>query len=54
MLNQINQSDFPQLEPVSGQPQTDCLWFDAEQPEQGVAAIRDIMIKNNGIQASPF
>jgi exodeoxyribonuclease V alpha subunit len=41
--HRINQGDFPQLEPVSGQPQTDCLWFEAEQPEQGVAAIRDIM-----------
>jgi len=41
--HRINQGDFPQLEPVSSTPKTDCLWFDAEQPEQGVAAIRDIM-----------
>ena len=41
--HRINQGDFPQLEPISNQPQTDCLWFDANEPEQGVAAIRDIM-----------
>lgn len=39
----INQGDFPQLEPISNAPKTDFLWFDAEQPEEGVAAIRDIM-----------
>jgi len=41
--HRINHGTFPQLEPVSSTPKTDCLWFDAEQPEQGVAAIRDIM-----------
>jgi len=41
--HRINQGTFPQLEPVSNAPKTDCLWFAAEEPEQGVAAIRDIM-----------
>ncbi len=41
--HRINQGDLPQLEPVSNAPKTDFLWFDAEEPEQGVAAIRDIM-----------
>lgn len=41
--HRINQGNFPRLEPVSNTPKTDCLWFDAEEPEQGVAAIRDIM-----------
>lgn len=41
--HRINQGDFPQLEPVSGQPKTDCLWFDVEESEQGIAAIRDMM-----------
>lgn len=31
------------MEPVSNTPKTDCLWFEAEEPEQGVAAIQDIM-----------
>lgn len=41
--HRINQGTFPKLEPVVDAPKTDCLWFDAEEPEQGVAAIRDIM-----------
>jgi len=39
----INQGAFPRLEPISDHPKTDCLWFDVEDPEQGVAAIQDIM-----------
>jgi exodeoxyribonuclease V alpha subunit len=41
--HRINQGDFPQLEPISNTPKTDFLWFDAQEPEQGVAAIRDIV-----------
>ncbi|MBI4783071.1 MAG: ATP-dependent RecD-like DNA helicase [Oscillatoriophycideae cyanobacterium NC_groundwater_1537_Pr4_S-0.65um_50_18] len=41
--HRINQGSFPQLEPVSNRPKTDFLWFNAAEPEQGVAAIRDIV-----------
>ena len=41
--HRINQGHSPQLEPVSNAPKTDFLWFNAAQPEQGVAAIQDIM-----------
>ncbi|MBD2021231.1 ATP-dependent RecD-like DNA helicase [Leptolyngbya sp. FACHB-36] len=41
--HRINQGSFPQLEPVSNTPRTDCLWFNAEEPAYGVSAIRDIV-----------
>jgi exodeoxyribonuclease V alpha subunit len=41
--HRINQGEFPRLEPISNAPQTDCLWFNAAEPEQGVAAIQDIV-----------
>ena len=41
--HQINQGKLPQLERVSNTPKTDCLWFHAQEPEHGVAAIRDIV-----------
>ncbi|MBE9180263.1 ATP-dependent RecD-like DNA helicase [Oculatella sp. LEGE 06141] len=41
--HRINQGTFPRLEPISNTPKTDLLWFNAEAPEQGVAAIRDIV-----------
>ena len=41
--HRINQGDLPQMEAVSNAPKTDFLGFDAEHPEQGVAAIRDLM-----------
>lgn len=41
--HRINQGDSPQLEPVSNTPKTDFLWFDAQEPEHGVTAIRDIV-----------
>jgi len=41
--HQINQGKLPQLERVSNTPKTDCLWFQAAEPEHGVAAIRDIV-----------
>jgi exodeoxyribonuclease V alpha subunit len=39
----INQGQFPFLERVSDQPKTDCLWLEAQEPEQGVQAIRDLV-----------
>ncbi|MBD3886824.1 ATP-dependent RecD-like DNA helicase, partial [Phormidium tenue FACHB-886] len=41
--HRINQGDFPQLEAISNTPQTDCLWCNAQEPAQGVAAIQDII-----------
>lgn len=41
--HRINRGEFPKLEAISNHPQTDCLWFNAQEPEQGVAAIRDIV-----------
>jgi exodeoxyribonuclease V alpha subunit len=39
----INQGKFPKLEPVSNQPQSDCLWLGAPEPEAGVQAIQDLL-----------
>lgn len=39
----INQGQVPPLEPVSQQPQSDCLWLGALEPAQGVQAIRDLV-----------
>jgi exodeoxyribonuclease V alpha subunit len=41
--HRINHGQFPALEPVSNQPQSDCLWLAAPEPEQGVQAIRDLI-----------
>ncbi len=41
--HRINQGLFPQLERVSNQPKSDCLWLSAEEPEHGVQAIRDLI-----------
>jgi exodeoxyribonuclease V alpha subunit len=41
--HRINQGQFPQLERVSQQPQSDCLWLAATDPEQGVQAIRELV-----------
>ncbi len=41
--HRINQGQFPHLERVSNQPQSDCLWLAVEEPEHGVQAIRDLM-----------
>jgi exodeoxyribonuclease V alpha subunit len=38
----INQGYFPSLERVSELPQTDCLWAEVEEPENGVQMIRDL------------
>jgi exodeoxyribonuclease V alpha subunit len=41
--HRINKGQFPQLELVSNQPQTDCLWINAPEPPHGVQAIRDLI-----------
>ncbi|WNZ23433.1 ATP-dependent RecD-like DNA helicase [Leptolyngbya sp. NK1-12] len=41
--HRINQGQMPQLEPVSSQPRSDCLWLAAPQPEDGIQAIRDLV-----------
>jgi exodeoxyribonuclease V alpha subunit len=49
--HRINKGEHPQLERLSKSPRplrylrssADCLWFNVEEPEQGVQAIRDIM-----------
>lgn len=41
--HRINQGHYPKLEPVSNQPQSDCLWLAAPQPQDGVQAIRDLI-----------
>jgi exodeoxyribonuclease V alpha subunit len=41
--HRINQGQFPSLEAISETPKTDCLWFNAQEPEMGVTAIRDIV-----------
>jgi len=39
----INQGEFPQLESVSNNPRSDCLWLGAPEPETGVQAIQDLL-----------
>lgn len=41
--HRINQGQYPRLERVSPQPQSDCLWQDIPEPAQGVPAIRDLV-----------
>jgi exodeoxyribonuclease V alpha subunit len=41
--HRINQGELPKLESVSAQPQTDCLWLGAPEPEAGVQAIRELI-----------
>jgi exodeoxyribonuclease V alpha subunit len=41
--HRINQGQFPQLEPVSDVPQSDCLWLAAPEPEHGVQAIQTLI-----------
>ncbi|MBD2465742.1 ATP-dependent RecD-like DNA helicase [Oscillatoria sp. FACHB-1407] len=41
--HRINQGEFPKLEKISDTPKTDFLWFNVEEPEHGVAGIRDIV-----------
>jgi exodeoxyribonuclease V alpha subunit len=42
--HRINQGLLPQLERITKAPQSDCLWFKAEDPDQGVQGIRDIVM----------
>jgi exodeoxyribonuclease V alpha subunit len=39
----INQGYFPSLERLSEVPQTDCLWAEVEEPENGVQMIGDLL-----------
>jgi exodeoxyribonuclease V alpha subunit len=41
--HRINQGLLPQLERIMKSPQSDCLWFKAEDPDQGVQGIQDIV-----------
>jgi exodeoxyribonuclease V alpha subunit len=41
--HQINQGQFPQLERVTNLPKSDCLWMEAQEPEQGAKAIQDLV-----------
>jgi exodeoxyribonuclease V alpha subunit len=41
--HRINQGQMPQLDSVSAEPQSDCLWLGAPEPEAGVQAIRDLI-----------
>nr|WP_199313519.1 ATP-dependent RecD-like DNA helicase [Leptolyngbya sp. FACHB-671] len=41
--HRINQGQFPQLEPVSNVPESDCLWLGAPEPQPGIQAIHDLI-----------
>jgi exodeoxyribonuclease V alpha subunit len=41
--HRINQGLYPQLERVSNQPKSDCLWLNVDEPEHGVQGIRDLI-----------
>ncbi|MCU0565379.1 MAG: ATP-dependent RecD-like DNA helicase [Oculatellaceae cyanobacterium Prado106] len=41
--HRMNQGEFPQLESMADQPQSDCLWLSAPEPEDGVQAIQDLI-----------
>jgi exodeoxyribonuclease V alpha subunit len=41
--HQINRGQMPRLEAVSPNPQSDCLWLDVPEPEQGVQAIQELI-----------
>jgi exodeoxyribonuclease V alpha subunit len=41
--HRINHGEFPELESVSDQPQSDCLWLTAPEAEHGVQAIQDLI-----------
>ncbi len=53
--HRINQGQFPRLESVSDQAQSDCLWIGAAEPEQGVQAIEEVithLIPQRGFEAA--
>ncbi len=41
--HRINIGEYPVLESVSLTPRTDCLWWGAPEPEQGVQAIQELV-----------
>jgi len=41
--HRINQGEYPVLESVSPNPRSDCLWWSAPEPEQGVEAIQELV-----------
>ena len=41
--HRINIGEYPVLESVSGTPRTDCLWWLAPEPEQGIQAIQELV-----------
>jgi exodeoxyribonuclease V alpha subunit len=41
--HQINQGRIPRFESVSEQPQSDCLWLGAPEPEAGVQGIEELI-----------
>jgi len=41
--HRINHGEFPDLEPVSDHPQSDCLWLTAPEAQHGVQAIQDLI-----------
>ncbi len=41
--HRINIGEYPALEPVSPTPRTDCLWWGAPEPEDGVQAIQELV-----------
>lgn len=42
--HQINQGDYPKIEPISDNPQSDCLWHGGgHSPEHGVQAICELV-----------
>lgn len=53
--HRINQGQFPNLESVSPSPKTDCLWLGAQEPENGVQGIQELindLIPQLGYQAA--
>jgi exodeoxyribonuclease V alpha subunit len=39
----INQGQYPTLEPISNEPQSDCLWVEASEPLEGVQALQKLV-----------
>lgn len=53
--HRINQGQYPALESVSPSPRSDCLWLGAPEPQNGVQAIRELLvdvIPNLGFEAA--
>lgn len=42
--HQINQGQYPTIEPISDTPRSDCLWHGGgHQPEHGVQAVKELI-----------